>query len=97
MVTADVALTYSYIMCFSYYYFCSITTRGHSEDGNRNATDLNIGYWRESSLQHDSQTAQMIPRGGATSPYFRLNLRRVCTAASAYTGPNSERPLFCSQ
>lgn len=51
----------------------------------------------ESSLQRDSQRAQMIPRGGATSSCFRLNLRRVCIAASAYTGPNSERPLFCSQ
>lgn len=29
----------------------------------------------------------VIPRGGATSSCFRLNLRRVCIAASAYTGP----------
>lgn len=39
----------------------------------------------------------MIPRGDATSSCFRLNLRRVCIAASAYTGSDSERPLFCSQ
>lgn len=58
---------------------------------------LDSGTGGLSSLEQDSQRAQMKPRGGATSPCFRLNLRRVWIAASAYTGPNSERPLFCSQ
>lgn len=36
-------------------------------------------------------------RVGATRPDSGLNLGRLCMAASAYTGPNCERPLFCSQ
>lgn len=38
-----------------------------------------------------------IPRGGASRPDSGMNLRRLCMAAFAYTGPNCERPLFCSQ
>lgn len=33
--------------------------------------------------------------GGASGP--DAGLKRLCMAAFAYTGPNCERPLFCSQ
>lgn len=51
------------------------------------------------SAEHPGSKARerTLLRGGATRPDSGLNIGRLCMAASAYTGPNCERPLFCSQ
>ena len=51
------------------------------------------------SAEHPGSKARerTLLRGGATRPDSSLNLGRLCMAPSAYTGPNCERPLFCSQ
>lgn len=80
-------------------HFCSITIWRDCEDGRNYISGMQpIGKLDNgeggSSLQRESSDG---PRGGAPRLGSCMNLRRVCMAASAYTGPNSERPLFCSQ
>lgn len=56
-----------------------------------------LGNWIMEGGSSQQRDCSDGPRGGAPSLGSCMNLRRVCMAASAYTSPNSERPLFCSQ
>lgn len=72
-------------------HFCGITIWGDGDEGRNYISGMQpIG-------KLDNGEDLVCRSGGAPSLCSCMDVRRGCMAASAYTGPNSERPLFCSQ